>query len=310
MNIHTAFHQSQYQSVIDFDTSSFSPSNLPAVRLLQLRAQCALRHYDAVLSAVSASEASSNPDLGAVRLLVAYGKSPSPKIVSDAEALAEKSGDSSLGVQICCGSVLASAGEHDKALALLRKHQGSLDAVALIVQLYLTMNRADLAAKECRTARGFAQDALLVNLSEAWVGMREVSSDNLRFGRDEVQLTRPLQGGDKYQQAYYVFEELAQAPSTQAPGTLTAQAVSELHLGRYPEAEVALQQALGLVPEHAEALANQAVLNTILGKKDEADAAVKKLKAVDAAHPFLTEVASRKSAFDAAAAKYTPKFEP
>ncbi|KAF2153869.1 hypothetical protein K461DRAFT_223195 [Myriangium duriaei CBS 260.36] len=291
VNIHTAFHQSQFQAVLDFDTSSFSSSNALPARLLQLRSHCALRQYDAVLSSVSSSEASSNPDLAAVRLLAQYGKTPAnaSKIVAEAETLAEKSGDN-LGVQICVGSVLASAGEHDKALALLKRHQGSLDAVALIVQVYLSMNRADLAAKECRTARGFAQDALLVNLGEAWVGMRE--------------------GGEKYQQAYYVFEELAQAPSTQAAPSLTAQGVSEIHLGRLPEAEVALQQAVGLAANDPDALANQAVLNTILGKQEEVDAAVGKLQAADPSHPFITEISKRKSAFDAAASKYTPKFEP
>ena len=107
-----------------------------------------------------------------------------------------------------------------------------------------------------------------------------------------------------------MFEELAQGPSTQAAPSLTAQAVSELHLGRYPEAETALQQAADLSGEDANALANQAVLNTILGKQEDVAAAVKKLQAVDKTHPFLQELTSRKTAFDAAAAKYTPKFDP
>ncbi|TKX20562.1 putative coatomer subunit epsilon [Elsinoe australis] len=294
VNIHTAFHQAQYQTVIDFDTSSFSPSNALAARLLQLRSHCAIRQYNAVLTSVSASEASSTPDLAAARLLATYGQeassgSASTKTVAEAEKLAEAQGDN-LGVQICIGTVLAAAGEYDKALALLKRHQGSLDAVALIVQVYLLQDRTDLAAKECRAARGFAQDALLVNLGEAWVGMRE--------------------GGEKYQQSFYVFEELAQAPSTQAPQSLVAQAVSELHLGRWPEAETALQQAIGQDANSADALANQAVLNTILGKSEEADAAVKKLEGADKAHPMLEEIVKRKGAFEAAAAKYTPKFEP
>jgi len=93
--------------------------------------------------------------------------------VTEAESLAEKNGDN-LSVQLLCGTVLADAEKHEQALALLSRHQGSLDAVALIVQIHLAMNRADLAAKEARSARGFAQDALVVNLAEAWVGVREV----------------------------------------------------------------------------------------------------------------------------------------
>jgi coatomer protein complex subunit epsilon len=46
--------------------------------------------------------------------------------------------------------------------------------VALIVQIHLQQNRADLAAKEAQRARKWAQDSLLVNIAESWVGMREV----------------------------------------------------------------------------------------------------------------------------------------
>lgn len=75
-----------------------------------------------------------------------------------------------------------------------------------------------------------------------------------------------MKGGEKYQQAYYVFEELAQAPSTSTASTLVGQAVAEIHLGRLDEAEVALQQALAKDPKHAEALANAIVLSVLTGK--------------------------------------------
>lgn len=50
----------------------------------------------------------------------------------------------------------------------------TLHSVALIVQIHLQQNRADLAAKEAQRARKWAQDSLLVNIAESWVGMREV----------------------------------------------------------------------------------------------------------------------------------------
>lgn len=75
-----------------------------------------------------------------------------------------------------------------------------------------------------------------------------------------------MQGGEKYQQAFYVFEELAQAPSTSSTQTLVAQAIAEIHLGRLEEAEAALEQAFSKDPENAEVLANKVVLNTISGK--------------------------------------------
>jgi hypothetical protein len=42
------------------------------------------------------------------------------------------------------------------------------------VQIHLQQNRLDLAKKEAVNARKWAQDSLLVNIIESWVGMREV----------------------------------------------------------------------------------------------------------------------------------------
>ena len=42
------------------------------------------------------------------------------------------------------------------------------------MQIHLQQNRLDLAQKEAVNARKWAQDSLLVNIAESWVGMREV----------------------------------------------------------------------------------------------------------------------------------------
>jgi coatomer subunit epsilon len=75
-----------------------------------------------------------------------------------------------------------------------------------------------------------------------------------------------IQGGERYQQAFYVFEELAQAPSTSSTRSLVSQAVAELHLGRTEEAQAALEQAMQKEPQYAEAIANLLVLTVITGK--------------------------------------------
>jgi coatomer protein complex subunit epsilon len=176
VNIHTAFIQGQYQLVLsDFDASDFSESNRLPIKILQYRAQCELGQASEVLSAVSNAQASSTPDLAAVRTYASFVKSGAQdeKAVAEAEKLSEAQGDN-LTVQLLCGTVLARAGKQEQALQLLAKHQGSLDAVALIVQIHLSQNRTDLAVKEAKGARSFAQDALLVNLAESWIGIRQV----------------------------------------------------------------------------------------------------------------------------------------
>lgn len=52
-----------------------------------------------------------------------------------------------------------------------------MDAVALITQIHLEQNRTDLAVKEVTAARRWAQDSILVNLAESWVGLRVVRID-------------------------------------------------------------------------------------------------------------------------------------
>lgn len=177
INIHTTFTQSQHSTVLsDYDPTTFSPPNKLPARLLQLRSQCALGQTTTVLSSVTPAEAQSNPSLAAMRAYASHLASPSdPAPIATAQELAEAHGADNADVQLLAGAVLARAGKCDDAVKLLGKHQGSLDAVAMLVQVLLMQNRVDLAAREAKSARGFAQDALLVNLAEAWVGMREVS---------------------------------------------------------------------------------------------------------------------------------------
>jgi coatomer protein complex subunit epsilon len=122
-------------------------------------------------------------------------------------------------------------------------------------------------------------------------------------------LTCCIQGGEKYQSAFYVFEELAQTAQSQSSHSLVAQAVSELHLGRLPEAEAALQQAIEINPKSADTIANLIVLNTLLGKTAETEQLKEQLQAVDAEHLAIKDWAEKKSEFQKAMAKYSPKFE-
>ncbi|KAK3988299.1 coatomer epsilon subunit-domain-containing protein [Cladorrhinum sp. PSN332] len=282
INIHNHFHQGQYQEVVDFDVSSLSPENALPARVLQLRARVALGQAEDVLADVQGEK---EPELEAVAALAEQALGNTDKAVEIAESLAQSAGDNAT-VQLVGGTVLAAAGKSEEALALLGNHQGSLDSVALIVQIHLQNNRNDLALKAVIEARRWAQDSLLVNLAESWVGLRL--------------------GGEKYQQAFYVFEELAQAPATSSVRSLVSQAVAELHLGRTEEAQVALEQALKKEPSYAEAIANLLVLSVITGSKQK-DELTSSLVQADPEHPFLTDLNEKSDLFDKAAAKYSAK---
>ncbi|KAI7769748.1 hypothetical protein LZL87_003238 [Fusarium oxysporum] len=281
INIHNHFHQGQYQEVIDFDTSSFSPDNALPARILVLRARLALGQAEDVLDDVKDD---SQPELQALGALAEFNLGKADSAVQTIEKLASSAADNTT-VQVIGGTVLQAAGKSEEALALLTQHQGSLDAVSLIVQIHLQQNRTDLALKEVSAARRWAQDSLLVNLAESWVGLRV--------------------GGEKYQQAFYVFEELAQAPSTSSIRSLVSQAVCELHLGRTEEAQAALEQALEKDANNADAIANLLVLNVISGNRS--DEFAQKLRSVKPNHQFLADLEEKSALFDKAATKYSPK---
>ncbi|CEL05566.1 coatomer epsilon subunit-domain-containing protein [Aspergillus pseudodeflectus] len=282
INIHNAFLQGQYQEVIDFNTSSFSPENSLPARILQLRSRIALGETDQALADVEGEE--ETPELAAVKALAQYTAGDADAALQLVQDLVENYPDNAT-VQVLGGTVLQGLGKSEEALAVLAKHQGNLEAVALVVQIHLQQNRADLALKEVQAAKRWAQDSLLVNLAESWVGLRV--------------------GGEKYQSAFYVYEELASADSTSSPLSIVGQAVAEIHLGRLPEAEAAISTALQKYPNEAGLIANSIVLNVLAGKPTED--LEKRLQEIEPSHALLADIQEKSEFFDTAAAKYSAK---
>lgn len=121
INIHNHFHQAQYQEVIDFDTSSFSPENALPARLLVLRSRIALGQAQEVLGDVKGAK---EPELQAVAALAEQALGKGDAAAAAVEKLAAAHGDN-VAVQIIGGTVLQAADKPEEALALLSQHQGS-----------------------------------------------------------------------------------------------------------------------------------------------------------------------------------------
>lgn len=125
LNIHNAFHQGQYQTVIDFDTSSLSPENNTSARVLQLRAQIALAQAKEVLANIG--KEGDAPDFAAVKAFAQYSLGNTSNALSEIENLVSAESENTT-VQLLGGTVLQAAGKSEEALSLLSKHQGSLEA--------------------------------------------------------------------------------------------------------------------------------------------------------------------------------------
>ena len=142
------------------------------MRIYQLRARIASGSAAEVSAELSSA---TEPELLAVRAFADYTTGNTDAATAAIEQLISSSSDNAI-VQILGATILQNEGKGDEALALLAKHQGNLEAVALVVQIRLSQNRTDLAVKEVQAAKKWAQDSLLVNLAESWVGLRVVGS--------------------------------------------------------------------------------------------------------------------------------------
>ena len=134
LNIHNAFHQGQYQTVIDFDTSSLSSENKTPARVLQLRAQIAVGQAKDVIASIR--QEGNAADFAAVKAFAQYSSGSTSNAVSEIGALIEAESENTT-VQLLGGTVLQAAGKSEEALSLLSKHQGSLEAYEIHLFLIL-----------------------------------------------------------------------------------------------------------------------------------------------------------------------------
>ncbi|KAJ2258359.1 hypothetical protein GGI13_000631 [Coemansia sp. RSA 455] len=178
---------------------------------------------------------------------------------------------------------LSSAGQTDDALRMLDMHPRNLECTLLMVAIYLKIGRLDLAQKLVARVRHWAEDAPIAQLAEAWTAL--------------------AQGGLKYNEAYYVFVELAQASAVSTARLFCSLAVVKLHLGQYEEAQAHLQSALEKDPNDPDTLANLVVCASLTAQSPEVRARyLSQLAHVAPKHPFIADLEQASARFDSALA--------
>lgn len=125
LNIYNAFHQGQYQEVIDFETAALSSENQLSARVFKLRAKIALNQTEEVLADVEGEE--DTPELAAVKALAQQAAGDTESALTLAQELVQKDPENGT-IQVLAGTVLQAQGHSEEALALLSKHQGNLEA--------------------------------------------------------------------------------------------------------------------------------------------------------------------------------------
>jgi tetratricopeptide (TPR) repeat protein len=186
-------------------------------------------------------------------------------------------------VQSVAATVYQREGDIPSALEAIRG-QVDLEQRALAVQCYLALNRMDLAQRTLQVMQREDDDSALTQLCTAWLHM--------------------AQGGAKYQEAVYIFQELMDNYGATV-SLLNGIGVANMHLGNLEEAQGSLTEALGMDATCPETLANLVVCAQRSDKGDEAvDRRREALRKVAPKHESLKRYDELKSGFAEAAAAF------
>jgi len=284
-----------YKSLIDTPLpDANSPDYIPTLIYIA-RSHIALNSASDALALIPSS--SDNVALKAVLALANYVSSPSEstleelrdlavEIESDDEGEGEGTEKDRALVRVLAGTAFAIAGEVEEALETLGSDTEDLEAVAVIVQIYLSIHRPDLAKKTFERIKNSAEDDLLLQLIESTIGL--------------------VTGKDGYKDSSSFYSEQLGNPSLSSPHLLTARGVTRLLRNEVQEAKSDLDEALEMNKGDAETLAALVVAAGLgAAKAEEREALWNQLVAEHSTHPMVLDVNAKSTLFDEAMTKFS-----
>jgi len=286
-DVKNAFYTGNYQTCINEagKLKVADPSMSQEKDILVYRAYLALRKWRVVLEEVKPSSPALMQPL---KLLAQFLSSPPSKrdsIVLELDATMSGNVDVSNYVQLLvAATIYLHVDQPESALRVLHPSD-HLECSAMKVQALLALNRHDLARKELKLMQERDEDATVTQLAQAWTNLAT--------------------GGDKIQEAYYIYQEMIDKLGGTAL-LLNGQAVTFIAQGKYAEADTALAEALEKDPNNPETLVNLVVLAQHQGKSQEqATRLLSQLKDLEPSHPFLQRMEQKEADFDRMVLQYS-----
>lgn len=167
--------------------------------------------------------------LQAIKLLGTYRSAAADQKELAFETLTEWLGDEMLKedatLQLMAAQMYFEEGNFKESLKLVHSAGEDLEKMAMQVQIYLKIDRIDLAAKAARVMGDIDDDDVLTQLATSWLYV--------------------AQGGEKIMEASFLLQELVDKFG-KSVSILSSQAVCQIHLGNFTDAMNFLKQARSL----------------------------------------------------------------
>ncbi|KAI0078683.1 hypothetical protein K474DRAFT_1593499 [Panus rudis PR-1116 ss-1] len=192
-------------------------------------------------------------------------------------------------VRVLAGTAFARAGEIEEALETLSVVQETqnLEGVAVLAQIYLSINRPDLAQKEFNVAKQWAEDDILLQLIESSISL--------------------VTGKDAYSDPASFYTEQLANPSLTSPHLLTARGVTRLLRGEISAAKSDLEEAVsqqGGKPDKETLAALTVAFGVGNVKQAEAEEYYSQLKTQHPRYQLVDHVEEKAATFDELAARF------
>lgn len=252
----------------------------------QLRAWLGLKQYDKIAIA-SSSYASTETGVRAIALQAEYDSPSSPlatknQALKELQSLVSVSSDNSKTCQVIAAQTFLRHGDMTREALQCVYEGATIEQLALSVQIYLRMDRLDLAKQALGKMKQNDEEAVLTQLCACYVAIYVGRSQAV----DAVHIVRSL--SEQYGTSVML---------------LNLSAAAHMACGEYSEAETFLIEAMA-EGDDVDTFINLIVCYQHQGKFMETEKLLQKVRSVFPNHPFVQGLSRVEGAFERESIKY------